>query len=150
MTYNAGDRKSVRSAEKASRLSERERMDFTRQMMSTTQGRSWASSFLVRCHIFATSFTPDALATAYAEGERNIGLLVLNDIMQACPDQYILMMRESNERHLAANSASSRTADSGLDTDSDTSLAPAAEHPGGQEPGRLVEGREYDPFDVER
>src|SRR5215813_12787096 len=41
------------------------------------------------------------------ESQRDIGLRLLNDIMTSCPDQYVLMMRENNERR----SASERTGD---------------------------------------
>jgi hypothetical protein len=33
---------------------------------------------------------------ACAEGERNIGLRLLSDLMQACPDRYIEMLKEAN------------------------------------------------------
>lgn len=59
---------------------------------------------LEACHIFASSHTGNALNTAFAEGERNIGLRLLNGIMAAAPDQYVQMMRERNERDATAES----------------------------------------------
>jgi hypothetical protein len=40
----------------------------------------------------------ETIAMAFKEGERNIGLQILRDLMRACPDMYVLMMREANER----------------------------------------------------
>jgi hypothetical protein len=56
---------------------------------------------LERTHCFGSSFGTNALAMAFAEGERNVGLQLLNDIMSVAPDQYVLMMREKNGREHA-------------------------------------------------
>jgi hypothetical protein len=98
MVYNAANRKDVRRAEKAARQADVARQDTVRGLMSTTQGRQWAYERLVACHIFASSFSLDALQMAFAEGERNAGLQLLNDVMQVSPDEYIQMMREANVR----------------------------------------------------
>jgi hypothetical protein len=42
------------------------------------------------------------------EGQREIGLRLLMDIMGACPDNYVLMMRESNERQSVHDARYSR------------------------------------------
>ena len=98
MPYNAGDRKDVRRAEKAARLSAVQRQSAVEGIMSVVGGRHWMHDILVSCHCFATTFTGDPYTTAYNEGQRSVGLLLLADIMQACPDNYVLMMREANER----------------------------------------------------
>jgi len=103
MVVNAADRKSIRAAEKASRLADRDRGDVIRNLMSTSSGRRYIWDKLTSSHIFATSYSSDPIAMAFAEGERNAGLLLLNDIIQWCPEQFILAMRESNERRIAAD-----------------------------------------------
>ena len=55
----------------------------------------------------------DALQSAFAEGERNIGIQLINDIMIACPDQYIQAQRESNDRSTTDERRSSPIADRG-------------------------------------
>lgn len=112
--YNAGDRKDVRRAEKAARLGTRQRQSAVVGIMSVSGGRHWMHDILVSCHVFATTFTVDPYATAFNEGQRNIGLQLLDDIMQACPDSYILMMREANERN-AATERRSREESNGRD-----------------------------------
>ena len=101
MTYNAAERSDVKAATKLAKLRETQRVDVIRGLMSSTPGRQWMHERLLRAHVFASSFTGEALSSAYREGERNIGLQDLNDIMSCCPDLYILMMQESNERDLA-------------------------------------------------
>ena len=101
MTLDAGDRKSIRRAEKASAIAERSRRDVTRMLMSSTEGRSYVWNKLTAAHIFSTSFSLEPLQMAFSEGERNAGLQLLNDIMDSCPDQFIEMMREQNVRSSA-------------------------------------------------
>lgn len=96
--YNAGDRKDVRKAEKAARLSAVQRQSAVSGIMSVTGGRHWMHDVLVSCHCFATTFAIDPHASAFNEGQRSIGLLLLADIMSASADNYVLMMREANER----------------------------------------------------
>ena len=98
--YDPTDRKHIKEAEKAARLAERERQDVVRALLQHPSGRAWYLSILERCHMFAASFSKNALEMAFAEGERNVGLQLLNDIMIACPERYVEMMRERNERDL--------------------------------------------------
>src|SRR5262245_7475991 len=105
MAYNAGERKDVRRAEKDAKLAEQQRRETITQIMDSIPGRRWMLEKLEECHVFRTSFHREPTAMAFAEGQRDIGLKLLNDIMVSCPDHYILMMRESNERR----SASERT-----------------------------------------
>ncbi len=132
MTYDASDRKSIRKAEKASRLADRARQEVIVNLMSTTFGRAWLWDILTSCHVFGQTFSPDPLMTAFAEGRRAVGLALLADVMSACPDQYITAAREANVRHNSDN----RTAD--------------AEQPGSEDPDGGVEGRgaddDYDPY----
>ena len=111
MSYNAGERKDVRRLEKESKLADQNRREFMAGVMSTQPGRLWMFDKLQACHIFASSFTTNALQTAFAEGERNVGLQLLNDIMQACPDQYVLMMKEANARSTLSERRGSERAD---------------------------------------
>jgi hypothetical protein len=49
----------------------------------------------VQCHVFQSSFTTNALAMAFSEGERNVGLQITNDLITASPDNYLLMLKEA-------------------------------------------------------
>jgi hypothetical protein len=96
--YNAADRKNVRAAEKAAKREAQERHNLLVATMSSTSGRKWIHDLLFSCHVFRASFSNDPLEMAFREGERNVGLRILDDLMQACPDDYVLMMREENGR----------------------------------------------------
>ncbi len=113
MSPNAADRKSIRRLEKAAKLADAQRQQVITGLMSTTFGREWMWDVLSRCHCFSTTFNGDALASAFAEGQRAIGLSLLADIMLACPDQYITAMRESNDRSSLNERRSSPLGDGG-------------------------------------
>lgn len=103
MSYNANDRRQIREARRMAKLNERARSVTVTAIMSSILGRQWAYEFLSQCHVFAASFNPNALSMAYNEGQRNIGLALMADIMAVCPEQYITMMREANDRDRAAD-----------------------------------------------
>jgi hypothetical protein len=118
MTLNTADRKSIRAAEKASRVADRERGEVIISIASTSAGRRYLWEKLESAHIFTTSWHDSPGRMAFLEGERNTGLQLLNDIIRWCPDEFILMMREHNVRHeLGSSSASERSSgeDSGRD-----------------------------------
>ena len=95
---NAADRKSIREAEKRSARLERDRAEYLANAMSTIPGRAYIWTQLESAHVFASSYSPNPLQMAFTEGERNQGLLLLNDLMHYCPDQFIQAMREANGR----------------------------------------------------
>jgi len=130
--YNAAERRHVKQAAKAAKLVTLQRGQFITNIMSTLPGRAWVCDLLEAAHVFASTYSDIALRTAFGEGERSMGLRILADIMQACPDQYVTMMRERNERSTteqsrrpAATAADSTagapegTSDDGADDDGD-------------------------------
>lgn len=96
--YNASQGSHVKAAKQAAKIAELQLGDAVRGIMSTKVGRAWLHNILVRTHVFSNPFTSNALTMAFACGELNIGQQFLADIMRFCPDDYILMMREQNER----------------------------------------------------
>jgi hypothetical protein len=121
MAYDAGNRRDVKAAEKAAKVADQQRKEVVNGIMSVAPGRSWICDILESCHIFATSFSDRGLRMAFMEGQREVGIRLLTDIMGACPDQYITMMRERNERASAADARhSGRAPDTdGRDSDAD-------------------------------
>ena len=129
MTYNAGERKDVRKAEKAARIAARDDRDAIVRIMSDTFGRAWMWRKLEAARIFADPFTGDALVEAFNKGYRSFGMLFLTDIMLHCPEQYLLMTREANVRRV------------NNDYDNDTAAASdSAEYAGSEDSRRNVEG----------
>lgn len=128
MSYNANDRKQIREAKRTARQDDRARQATIASIMSTNLGRQYVYNLLSRCHMFGTSFSTNALSMAFAEGERNIGLALVADIMPICSDQYITMIREANDRSIAAD-----TRTSAHESDDHTSGDDPIDDGGGQE-----------------
>jgi hypothetical protein len=66
-------------------------------LMNTVAGRGWMRELLEATHIFHSSYTGEALSSAFKEGERCIGLRILAEVMRACPQAYIQMMMEQSD-----------------------------------------------------
>ena len=96
--YDAYDEEGNAAREEAhARETERERLlmqESTSFIMSDERGRRFMWWLLGRCHVYATSFTGNS-ATFFKEGERNIGLMVLDRVMTECPDLYPEMHKEA-------------------------------------------------------
>ena len=118
MPYDAGNRKDVRAAEKTAKLVEQQRREIISGIMSVAPGRSWMCDLLEHCHIFHTSYNDLPHRMAFMEGQREVGIRLLTDIMGACPDQYVLMMRERNERDSSYDARRSRKDTDGRDRES--------------------------------
>ena len=108
MPYDASNRRDVKALEREAKLADQQRREIVNGIMSLEPGRRWMCDLLEQCHIFATSFSDVDLRMAFMEGQREIGLRLLMDVMAACPDQYITMMRERNGRQSAIDARGSR------------------------------------------
>lgn len=91
---NAADEQQVKEAGgKAKRGRERELDDF-RNIMESVSGRRFVFRYISECGVFTDGFTGNN-TTFYNEGKRSIGLRLLADINDACPELYTKMMEES-------------------------------------------------------
>jgi len=66
-------------------------------LMNQREGRRFIWRLLQSCHLYETSFTGTS-ATFFREGERNIGLQVLTDIVRLCPGLHARMAGETGAR----------------------------------------------------
>jgi hypothetical protein len=62
-------------------------------LMSNKRGRRIIWRLLEKTGVFRTSFTGDN-ATFFNEGQRNIGLMLISDIHEYCPEMYLTMLKE--------------------------------------------------------
>ena len=108
MPYDPTNRRDVKTAQKQAKVADQQRREIVNGIMSVGPGRRWICDLLETCHIFATSYSDVGLRMAFLEGQREIGIRLLMDIMASCPDQYVTMMRERNERQSANDSRSER------------------------------------------
>lgn len=94
-SYDSADPAQVNQARRKAGRRRAARLQFVKAMMDVAEGRAWIYGHLERCHIFATPFMQgDPHATSFRCGEHNIGLRLLADIMDAAPDEYVLMVKE--------------------------------------------------------
>ncbi len=111
---SAIDRKSIRRRQKAAALADLNRREVVTSLMSTTSGREWVWNILASCHIFHTTFAPGQPdIVSFNEGQRSIGLALLDDILLTCPDLYLTAQRESNARSTLDEQRSSPLPDGG-------------------------------------
>lgn len=94
--YDAGDPVAVKEKTRAAKRRDDANKRVLRQLMGSNEGRAWAYELLSLCHVYQSAFSANALMMACAEGERNIGLRILADLMRACPERYIEMLKEAN------------------------------------------------------
>lgn len=109
-SYNAANRKDVRAAEKAARLSLVIRGEVITGVMSVTNGRQWMHELLSSLHFFTDPFNADPYIHAAQSGQRGIAIQLFGDIMGFCPAQFTLMIEEHYVR-LATASERTRSTD---------------------------------------
>lgn len=65
-------------------------------LMGSKRGRRIVWRILERTGIFRSSFTGNS-ETFFREGMRNVGLVLMAQINEACPESYTTMVKEQNE-----------------------------------------------------
>jgi len=96
--FDAFDPVQVNKARQKAARANRARQEVVAGLMSTKAGRLWIFDTLVGCHIFTPSFVQgDPGASAFRDGERNVGLKLMADIMASAPDLWVKMNKEGNE-----------------------------------------------------
>ena len=68
-----------------------------RALMKLAAGRRVVWRLLEDAGVWRSVFNPEPLRMAFAEGQRNLGLQLLGWVMDECPDEYDLMMREARD-----------------------------------------------------
>jgi hypothetical protein len=97
MSDDVGDRDKVRDKRRDAKLHEYEEGEALAVLMSSHIGRRWMYRTLEQCHMFTTSYSSSPIRMSFLEGERNIGLRLVADIMAHCPRRYAEMMQEASE-----------------------------------------------------
>ena len=92
--YDASDQEQVNEAKRAAGRRRKEDQGIVRMILATAPGRRWLREKLVRTHMYSTSFSDDPYRTAFQEGERNIGLMLVAEAVAADAEKYVLMMKE--------------------------------------------------------
>lgn len=89
----------IRNRERAERrrrrVMHREELEQLARFMGHPAGRRWFYNLLASCHVYSSSFSANALSTAFAEGERNVGIKIGALLTEAAADQYFQMIKEA-------------------------------------------------------
>lgn len=93
--YDANDPAQVGQAEELGCRARSRVLDDIARIMETDAGRRFLWRLLEAAHCFQSSFATDPHLTAFREGERNLGLMILADVLEACPDRFAEMAREN-------------------------------------------------------
>lgn len=94
---NAADETQVEQARKKDKQGRERDLDDLKHVLDTRQGRRFVWRQLVAAGLFRTSYTGSSNQTCFNEGQRNGGLMLLNDIHEAAPEAYLQMLQESKE-----------------------------------------------------
>jgi hypothetical protein len=92
---NASDPRTVEKKEKLQRERGRAKEDFIRASLGTREGRIWFWDLLDECGVFRNPWTANALVTAHACGEMNVGQKVLAEVVRIVPDYFSTMLKEN-------------------------------------------------------
>lgn len=98
-TYDTSSPDQVNKARKKASRTRADRLRFVEAAMTMEQGRAWFYDLLLRCKIISTPYNDDPYKTAFNCGQQNIGLMVLDDIQTASPDNYNVMIKENKTRN---------------------------------------------------
>lgn len=91
--FHAEDEVLVLEAKKRAKTAAKQEADDLKTVMSTVQGRRFVMALLDRTGLFRTSFTGNA-STYFNEGRRDVGLRLLADINEQCPELYLTAQQE--------------------------------------------------------
>ena len=98
-----------------------------RLLMREPEGRRWLWNKISDCRVFSTTqqFGENAaIATAFLEGKRSVGLALLADINRLCPNEYGLAVKENGARDDNRSNKPARRADGADDASDDGSSGP--------------------------
>jgi hypothetical protein len=108
VAFDANDPSAIEAAEKNNARIKAKKLRVVEAIMSSEDGRAWMFDLLgTNCHVFADNpmrDTPER--NGRYEGERAVGLRLLDEIMTAAPEQFWLMRMEHLERNRNATSRS--------------------------------------------
>ncbi|MCY1396710.1 hypothetical protein D9M71_116920 [compost metagenome] len=91
---NAGEQNAQDQARKQEKLARQQEINDFRWLMSDPRGRRLMWRVMGKCRLFQPSFDPHGGITNFNEGQRNVGLFLLSEINDVCPQRYAEMAAE--------------------------------------------------------
>lgn len=96
MSADPADLKKYSDARSSAARKQADRDAAMRTLLGSVEGRALLNWHIEMCHILTQDFTPDPYRTAFACGERNIGLRWMAELQRISPNDLIKMMRENS------------------------------------------------------
>ena len=93
----AGQQLEKREADAKKRLARDTEQADLKWLMSSPRGRRLMWRFMTMSRTFQLSFNPNAMQMAFNEGNRNLGLQLLDEVMTLCPELFPVMQKERQE-----------------------------------------------------
>lgn len=103
-TYNSEDAKEIDRRKKAEKNAVNLQVDDLKYLMTLPQFRRFMWHNLMFCQIFQVADPHSEQRPAgFFDGQRNVGLMHFGHIQEACPELYLEMTKEANEKGNAYN-----------------------------------------------
>lgn len=92
-----GQERAQEQSEAAQRLSMINEAEDFKWLMGNKRGRRVIWRWLEKTGVFRSSFNHSGSITAFNEGARNIGLMLIAQIHECCPEHYLTMIQEQRK-----------------------------------------------------
>ncbi len=92
--YDASDEGQVKKRDLEAKRRDRDTRDVLIALLAERKGRDWMWELLSAAHMYEANPPTDPLQMAYREGERNIGLRLMQQLLRHTPNAVIQMMQE--------------------------------------------------------
>ena len=96
--YDPGNEAHVRGRKKDLRIARLQEIEDIRALLATPAGKRVFRRLLSWAGVFRQCFNPNALQMAFAEGQRNFGLFLVTELMEADPNSWQLMQADPTKQ----------------------------------------------------
>ncbi len=90
------DEKQVQAAERLVKLRREKEINDLKLLLSMPEGRRFVNRILSFCKVFHCELVTNA-GVYFNEGQRNVGTMLLGEVMEANDEAFITMMREAKK-----------------------------------------------------
>lgn len=94
---NTADEENVEQAKKKVKRGRDLEIEELRDVLATRSGRRVLMRYMTQAGLMTPSFTGSSNQTCFNEGSRAVAVRIHDDINEANPDAFILMLKESRE-----------------------------------------------------
>lgn len=97
-SYDANDPQQVNKARKKAGRSKSDDLEIVKAIMELPTGRAWMYRLLGKCGTFTAPVSDNPHRDAQAAGRQMVGHWLQEDIMNASPEKYWVMIKESKPK----------------------------------------------------